>query len=60
MSSAMPPNIHKVTRAKERENRRQARYFKDDIEQPFDDRGRRNSKFERIYKDKLKLYGGEH
>lgn len=53
----MPPNIHKVSRAKERENKRQARYFKDDIEQPFDERGRRSAKFERMYGNKLKLYG---
>ena len=56
----MPPNIHKVTRAKARENKRQARYFKDDIEQPFDEKGKRNPRFERIYGAKLKLYGGKH
>ena len=54
-------NIHKVTRAKQRENVRQARYFKDDIEQPFDDRGRRNPKFERIYAKKIRsIYGDKY
>lgn len=41
------------TRAKERENARQRRYHRDDIEQPFDERGRRNPKFSRIYGEKL-------
>lgn len=46
-------NIHKVTPAKERENKRQRRYFNEDIIQPFDDKGRRSTKFERIYGKKI-------
>jgi len=45
----------KVTRAKQRENQRQQRYFRDDIVQPFDEKGRRSTKFERIYG--TKIYG---
>jgi len=55
----MPKNPHNITRAKQRENKRQARYFSDDIEQPFDERGRRSARFERIYGNKLKLYGNK-
>lgn len=46
-----------ITRAKARENKRNARYFANDIEQPFDSKGRRNPKFERIYGNKIKTYG---
>lgn len=43
----------KVSRAKERENKRQRRYFNDDLIQPFDSKGRRSAKFERIYGKKI-------
>lgn len=43
----------KHSKAKERENERQRRYFRDDIEQPFTRDGKRNRKFERIYGDDI-------
>jgi len=45
--------FNKVTRAKERENARQRRYFNSDIIQPFDLKGKRSTKFERIYGSKI-------
>lgn len=47
----------KVSRAKERENKRQARYFADDIVQPFDEKGKRSTKFIRMYGNKI--YGNK-
>lgn len=44
-----------MSRAKERENARQRRYFRNDVEQPFDAKGRRSARFERIYGNKLKI-----
>lgn len=42
------------SRAKERENERQRRYFARDIVQPMDERGRRSRLFEKIYGNKVK------
>lgn len=39
----------KVSRAKERENARQRKYFADDIVQPWDEKGRRSREFEKRY-----------
>ncbi len=39
----------KVSRAKERENARQRKYFEEDIIQPFNEKGKRSTKFIRIY-----------
>jgi hypothetical protein len=47
----------KVSKAKERENARQRRYFDEDLIQPFDEKGRRSSKFIRIYGQKV--YGND-
>jgi len=43
----------KVSRAKERENARQRKYFNDDIIQPWDDKGRRSREFEKRYGNKI-------
>jgi len=50
------PKMHNITQAKERELARQRKYHRNDILQPFDDKGRRSSKFERVYGNKLKLH----
>jgi hypothetical protein len=43
------PYKSRVTKAKERENKRQAKYFKDDIVQPFDERGKPSRAFIKRY-----------
>lgn len=45
----MKPGTIRVTPAKERENARQRRYAAIDLIQPFDEKGRRSTKFQRIY-----------
>ncbi len=47
----------RVSRAKERENARQRKYFDEDLIQPFDEKGKRSSKFIRIYGKKV--YGND-
>lgn len=44
----MPPKP-RTTRAKERENARQRKYWDEDILQPFDARGKPNRKFIKRY-----------
>lgn len=43
----------KPTRAKERENARQRRYNEIDLLQPFNEKGKRNRKFMKVYGEKL-------
>lgn len=42
-----------MSRAKERDNARQRKYFAKDLIQPFDEKGKRSTKFIRIYGNKL-------
>jgi len=43
----------KISASKERENKRQRKYFANDVVQPWDEKGKRSTKFMRIYGKKV-------
>lgn len=43
----------RVSAAKERANERERRYNRDDIEQPFDNLGRKNPRYVKLYGDSI-------
>ncbi len=43
----------RTSRTKQRADERERRFFKDDIEQPYDNFGRKNPRFAKLYGDSI-------